>query len=320
MVIIIYNIMNKNSIIWVAGHKGLVGSAIVRKLKNLGYTNIITVDHTKLDLIDYKSVNEFFRINNPEYVFLAAAKVGGIKANSEYKADFIYDNIMIQSNVIKCSQLYNVKKLLFLGSSCIYPKLSQQPIKEEYLLSGYLEDSNDAYAIAKISGIKMCQSFNKQYGTNFVSVMPCNIYGINDNYHPDNSHVFPAIIRKLHEAKVNNISEINLWGNGSPYREFLFSDDLADGCHFIMVNDTPDLINIGSGTDQSIKELSFLMRDIIYPSCEIVFDGNENINGTPKKLLDVSLINSLGWKSKTTLMDGITISYKNFLEKYESIN
>ena len=312
--------MNKNSIIWVAGHKGLVGSAIVRKLQNLGYTNIITVDHTKLDLIDYKSVNEFFRINNPEYVFLAAAKVGGIKANSEYKADFIYDNIMIQSNVIKCSQLYNVKKLLFLGSSCIYPKLSQQPIKEEYLLSGYLEDSNDAYAIAKISGIKMCQSFNKQYGTNFVSVMPCNIYGINDNYHPDNSHVFPAIIRKLHEAKVNNISEINLWGNGSPYREFLFSDDLADGCHFIMVNDTPDLINIGSGTDQSIKELSFLMRDIIYPSCEIVFDGNENINGTPKKLLDVSLINSLGWKSKTTLMDGITISYKNFLEKYESIN
>lgn len=307
--------MNKNSKIFVAGHKGLVGSAIVRKLNELGYTNIITKSRSEVDLLDYNNVEFFFDKYQPEYVFLAAAKVGGIKANSTYKADFIWENIMIQSNVIKCSHKYGVKKMLFLGSSCIYPKMSQQPIKEEYLLSGFLEESNDAYAIAKIAGIKMCQSFNQQYGTNFISVMPCNMYGINDNYHPENSHVFPAMIRKLHEAKISGSNRINLWGDGSPYREFLYSDDLADACHFLMTNDSPDLINIGSGKDQSIKDLACLMRDIIYPNCQIVFDGNQGINGTPKKLLDVSLINSLGWYSKTSLEEGIKLSYQDFLNK-----
>jgi len=307
--------VNKNSKIFVAGHKGLVGSAIVRKLNELGYTNIITKSRSEVDLLDYNNVEFFFDKYQPEYVFLAAAKVGGIKANSTYKADFIWENIMIQSNVIKCSHKYGVKKMLFLGSSCIYPKMSQQPIKEEYLLSGFLEESNDAYAIAKIAGIKMCQSFNQQYGTNFISVMPCNMYGINDNYHPENSHVFPAMIRKLHEAKISGSNRINLWGDGSPYREFLYSDDLADACHFLMTNDSPDLINIGSGKDQSIKDLACLMRDIIYPNCQIVFDGNQGINGTPKKLLDVSLINSLGWYSKTSLEEGIKLSYQDFLNK-----
>ena len=307
--------MNKNSKIFVAGHKGLVGSAIVRKLNELGYTNIITKSRSEVDLLDYNNVEFFFDKYQPEYVFLAAAKVGGIKANSTYKADFIWENIMIQSNVIKCSHKYGVKKMLFLGSSCIYPKMSQQPIKEEYLLSGFLEESNDAYAIAKISGIKMCQSFNQQYGTNFISAMPCNMYGINDNYHPENSHVFPAMIRKLHEAKISGSNRINLWGDGSPYREFLYSDDLADACHFLMTNDSPDLINIGSGKDQSIKDLACLMRDTIYPNCQIVFDSNQGINGTPKKLLDVSLINSLGWYSKTSLEEGIKLSYQDFLNK-----
>ena len=309
--------MNKNSKIFVAGHKGLVGSAIVRKLNELGYTNIITKSRSEVDLLDYNNVEFFFDKYQPEYVFLAAAKVGGIKANSTYKADFIWENITIQSNVIKCSHKYGVKKMLFLGSSCIYPKMSQQPIKEEYLLSGFLEESNDAYAIAKIAGIKMCQSFNQQYGTNFISVMPCNMYGINDNYHPENSHVFPAMIKKLHDAKINGTHRINLWGDGSPYREFLYSDDLADACHFLMTNDSPDLINIGSGKDQSIKDLACLMRDIIYPNCQIVFDGNQGINGTPKKLLDVSLINSLGWYSKTSLEEGIKLSYQDFINKHD---
>jgi GDP-L-fucose synthase len=309
--------MTKDSKIFVAGHKGLVGSAIVRKLNELGYTNIITKSRSEVDLLDYNNVEFFFDKYQPEYVFLAAAKVGGIKANSTYKADFIWENIMIQSNVIKCSHKYGVKKMLFLGSSCIYPKMSQQPIKEEYLLSGFLEESNDAYAIAKIAGIKMCQSFNQQYGTNFISTMPCNMYGINDNYHPENSHVFPAMIRKLHDAKINGTHRINLWGDGSPYREFLYSDDLADACHFLMTNDSPDLINIGSGKDQSIKDLACLMRDIIYPNCQIVFDGNHGINGTPKKLLDVSLINSLGWYSKTSLEEGIKLSYQDFLNKHD---
>jgi GDP-L-fucose synthase len=309
--------VNKDSRIFVAGHKGLVGSAIVRKLNDLGYTNIITKNRSEVDLLDYNNVEFFFERYQPEYVFLAAAKVGGIKANSQYKADFIWENITIQSNVIKLSHKYNVKKMIFLGSSCIYPKMTQQPIKEEYLLSGYLEETNDAYAIAKIVGIKMCQSFNQQYGTNFISAMPCNMYGINDNYHPENSHVFPAMIRKLHEAKINGSHRINLWGDGSPYREFLFSDDLAEACHYLMVNDSPDLVNIGSGKDQSIKDLAYLMRDIIYPNCQIVFDGNQGINGTHKKLLDVSLINSLGWFSKTSLEEGIKLSYQDFLNKHD---
>jgi GDP-L-fucose synthase len=312
--------MEKLSKIFVAGHKGLVGSAIVRKLRELGYQNIITAGRDEVDLINYNQVHSFFDRVRPHYVFLAAAKVGGIKANSNYKADFIWENIMIQSNVIKLSHQFGVKKLLFLGSSCIYPKMSPQPIKEEYLLSGYLEESNDAYAIAKIAGIKMCQSFNSQYGTQFISVMPCNMYGINDNYHPENSHVFPAIIKKLHDAKVSGIGKINLWGDGTPYREFLFSDDLADACHFIMTNEVPDLINIGSGKDQTIGELAEIMRDIIYPECQIEFNGNVAINGTPKKLLDVSLINSLGWSAKTSLEDGIRSSYEDYLKRYEGNN
>ena len=286
----------------------------------MGYKNVIVADRNEVDLLKFDQVDKFFKINRPEYVFLAAAKVGGIKANNDYKADFIYENITIQSNVIKSAHVYGVKKLLFLGSSCIYPKLSPQPIREEYLLSGYLESTNDAYAIAKIAGIKMCQGFNQQYGMNFISVMPCNVYGINDNYHPQNSHVFPAIIKKLHNAKVNGTLRINLWGDGSPYREFIFSDDLADACHFLMINDSPDLINVGSGSDQTIKELACLMRDIIHPNCQIIFDGNHDINGTPKKLLDVNLINSLGWVNKTSLVDGIKLAYKDFLNRYESVN
>lgn len=308
--------MNKDSKIWVAGHKGLVGSAIVRKLEGLGYTNIIKVDRKDVNLLDQSQVDNFFNSERPEYVFLAAAKVGGIKSNSLYKADFIYENMMIQSNVIYCSHKYGVKKLLFLGSSCIYPKMCSQPIKEEYLLGGYLESSNDAYAIAKISGIKMCQSFNTQYGDKFISVMPCNMYGINDTYHLENSHVFPALIRKFHESRVNGTHMVHLWGDGTPFREFLFSDDLADACHFIMVNDIKeDLINIGSGQDITIKDLAVMMRDIINPGCKIIFNGNVDINGTPRKLLDVSKLNSLGWKSKTSLEDGIRISYNDFLSK-----
>lgn len=308
--------MDINSKIFIAGGSGMVGSAIIRKLKSLGYLNLISPRSSELNLLNQSDVNNFFSENLPEYVFLAAAKVGGIKANNLYKADFIYDNIMIQSNVIKHSHIYNVKKLIFLGSSCIYPKMSDQPIKEEYLLSGYLEPTNDAYAIAKISGIKMCQSFNQQYGSNFVSLMPCNIYGINDNYHPDNSHVFASIIRKLHEAKVSGAGKIILWGDGSPQREFLNSDDLADACYFSMVNNVPDIINIGSGIDFSIRVLSEYMRDIIHPHCEIVFNGDIDINGTPKKLLDVSLIKSLGWEHTTDIKDGIRISYSDFLKKF----
>jgi GDP-L-fucose synthase len=308
--------MEKDSRIFVGGHKGMVGSAIVRKLKSLGYTNIMTVDKKQVDLVHQHSVNQFFNLERPEYVFLAAAKVGGIKANSDYKADFIYENIMIQSNVIHACFQNDVKKLIFLGSSCIYPKYSEQPIKEEYLLSGHLEESNDAYAIAKITGIKMCQSFNKQYGTDFISVMPCNLYGVGDNYHPEKSHVFPAIIRKLHEAKIKGEKEILLWGDGSPLREFLCSDDVADACVYLMNSKTKyDMINVGSGSDLSIKDLAEKMRDIIYSECRIVFNGEVSINGTPKKLMDSSKINELGWFPTISLEEGIKLSYSDFLSK-----
>lgn len=307
--------MNKNSIIWVAGHRGLVGSAIVRKLTELGYNNVITTTRQEVDLLNYNQVIDFFDRKRPEFVFLAAAKVGGIKANSEFGADFIYENTVIQTNVIKSCHLYGVKKMIFLGSSCIYPKFCEQPIKEEYLLSGYLESTNEAYAIAKISGIKMCQSFNSQYNTNFVSVMPCNIYGPGDNYDSNNSHVFPAIIKKLHDSKISGSNKIELWGDGQPYREFLFSEDLADACHFLMINDCPDLINVGTGQDHTIKDIAYLIKSIIYPECEIVFNGNKSINGTPKKLLDVSLINSMGWTSQTSLVEGIIATYKDYISR-----
>jgi len=308
--------MEKDSRIFVAGHNGMVGSAIVRKLKSLGYTNIITADRNRVNLINQFHVQSFFADEQPEYVFMAAAKVGGIKANSDYKADFIYENIMIQTNIIKESHDFNVKKLIFLGSSCIYPKFAQQPIKEEYLLSGHLEESNDAYAIAKITGIKMCQSFNKQYGTDFISVMPCNLYGIGDNYHPEKSHVFPAIIKKLHEAKIKSEKEILLWGDGSPLREFLCSDDVADACVYLMNSKTKyDMINVGSGSDLSIKDLAEKMRDIIYPECQIIFNKEVSINGTPKKLMDTSKVNELGWFPTISLEEGIKLSYSDFLSK-----
>jgi GDP-L-fucose synthase len=308
--------MDKMAKIWVAGHRGMVGSAIVRQLESNGYHNIIKRTHSQLDLTDQDSVRYFMELERPDYVFLCAARVGGIKANREYKADFIWENLMIQSNIIKYSHQYGINKLLFLGSSCIYPKFAPQPLKEEYLLSGYLEETNDAYAIAKIAGIKMCQSFNSQYGTNFISVMPSNLYGIGDNYHPEKSHVFPAFIRKFHEAKISGLESIEIWGDGSPLREFLFADDLAEACLFLMNNDFEgDLFNIGYGSDLTILELAQLIGSIIYPECTIKIRGNVDMNGTPKKLLDVSKINSLGWSARTSLEEGIKIAYKDFISK-----
>ncbi len=308
--------MEKNSKIFVAGHRGMVGSAVVRKLLADGYTNIITRSRLELDLTSQKEVEDFFEEVQPEYVFMCAAKVGGIKANNNFKADFIWDNIMIQSNIIKNSHKYGVTKMIFLGSSCIYPKISAQPIKEEQLLSGYLEETNDAYAIAKISGIKMCQSFNQQYGTDFVSVMPCNLYGIGDNYHPENSHVFPAIIKKLHDAKVRGDKTIMLWGDGTPKREFLCSDDLADALVFLMNNTTKyDLINVGSGVDLSIYDLARLIKGVVYPDCEVLFNGEISINGTMRKVMDVSKINDMGWTRKIRLDQGVRLAYKDFLSR-----
>jgi GDP-L-fucose synthase len=306
--------MELNSKIYVAGHNGLVGSAIVRKLKELGYTNIITKTSKKLDLRSQFGVNDLFYYNKPEYVFLAAAKVGGIKSNSLYKGDFIYDNLMIQTNIISAAKANNVKKLLFLGSSCIYPKMCPQPIKEEYLLSGYLEESNDAYAIAKIAGIKMCQAFNQQYNTNFISVMPTNLYGIGDNYHSENSHVIPGLIRRFHDAKASNQKDVICWGDGTPMREFLFSDDLADACIWLMKNySDSEIINIGTGKDMTVKELTEIIKRIVYPEANIVFNNDVKLNGTPRKVLDTTKINTLGWYPKVSFEEGIRIAYEDFL-------
>jgi GDP-L-fucose synthase len=305
--------MKKDSKIYVAGHKGMVGSAIMRKLEELDYNNVITLSKSELDLTNAESVYRFFRDEEPEYVFLAAAKVGGILANNDFKADFIYDNLMIQSNIIKNSQKFGVKKLLFLGSSCIYPKMSPQPIKEEYLLTGTLEPTNDAYAIAKIAGIKMCQSFNQQYGTNFISVMPTNLFGPGDNYDLQTSHVLPALIRKFHEAKVNGKSEVIIWGSGKPMREFLYVDDLSEACIYLMLNhDGSEIVNIGTGEDISIQDLSYLIKEIIDFPGEIVYDSSKP-DGTLRKLLDVSKLHSLGWKHKTSLVDGIKKTYNDFI-------
>ena len=306
--------MNLESKIYVAGHRGMVGSAIVRKLTELGYTNIITIAKIKCNLIDQSEVDNFFDKQRPEYVFLAAAKVGGIKANNEMKGDFIYENLMIQSNIIKSSKDYNVKKLIFLGSSCIYPKMSPQPIKEEYLLTGLLEPTNDAYAIAKIAGIKMCQSFNQQYGTNFISVMPTNLYGPNDNYDLNNSHVLPAMIRKFHEAKLEGKDEVEIWGTGTPKREFLYVDDLADACHHLMLNyNDSEIVNIGTGQDVTIAELAVGIKNIIGFEGKIYFNP-EMPDGTPRKLLDVSKLKGLGWEYKTSLKDGIEKTYKDYVK------
>jgi len=306
--------MELNDRIFVAGHRGMVGSAIVRKLKELGYTKIITKSRKELDLINQFQVNHFFHFERPEYVFLAAAKVGGIKANDDFRADFIYENIMIQSNIIKASHDNGVKKLLFLGSTCIYPKMSPQPIKEEYLLTGLLEPTNDAYAIAKISGIKMCQSFNKQYGTNYISVMPTNLYGPNDNYDLNNSHVLPAMIRKFHEAKLEGKDEVEIWGTGTPKREFLYVDDLADACHHLMLNyNDSEIVNIGTGEDVTIAELAVGIKNIVGFEGDIYFN-TKMPDGTPRKLSDVSRLKEIGWTYKTSLKDGIQKTYTDYVK------
>jgi GDP-L-fucose synthase len=306
--------MDKHSKIFVAGHNGMVGSAIVRKLKELGYTNIVTKSRKEIDLTNQFQVDHFFHFERPEYVFLAAAKVGGIKANNDNKGDFIYQNLMIQTNVIKACYDTGVKKLLFLGSSCIYPKMSPQPIKEEYLLTGQLETTNDAYSIAKISGIKMCQSFNQQFNTNYISAMPTNLYGFGDNYDLQNSHVIPALIRKFHEAKISNKDSVEIWGTGTPMREFLYVDDLADACVFLMNNyNDSEIVNIGTGTDITIKDLAHVVKDVIGFTGDIYFNP-ENPDGTPRKLLDVSKLESLGWTYKTSLRDGLEKTYADYVK------
>lgn len=297
-----------------AGHRGLVGSAIVRKLREKGYQNLVYRTRKELDLRDKNQVDEFFEREQPDYVFLAAAKVGGIVANNEYPADFIRDNLMIQTNVIDAAYRNGVKKLLFLGSTCIYPKFAPQPLKEEYLLTGELEPTNEPYAIAKIAGIKMCQSYNRQYGTKYISVMPTNLYGPNDNFDLHTSHVLPALIRKFHEAKENNAPYVEVWGTGTPRREFLYSDDLADACIFLMKNyEGNEIINIGVGKDISIKELAEKIKNVVGYQGEIKFDTSKP-DGTPRKLVDVSRINALGWKASISLDEGLQKVYQWFLE------
>ncbi len=305
--------MNTNSKIYIAGHRGMVGSAIKRSLEANGYKNLVCYTSAELDLRDTKAVANFFDKEQPEYVFLAAAKVGGIIANQTYRAQFLYENLQIQNHVIHNSYLHGVKKLMFFGSSCIYPKLAPQPLKEEYLLTGLLEPTNEPYAIAKIAGIKMCEAYRSQYGCNFISVMPTNLYGLNDNYDPVNSHVLPALIRKFHEAKLAKAKEVIIWGSGTPKREFLFADDLADAALKLMQDyNDPQFVNIGTGQDLSIKNLAELIKTIIGFEGELRFDISKP-DGTPRKLMDVSLLQSLGWTYKTELEDGIRIAYQDFL-------
>ena len=309
--------MNKNSKIYVAGHRGLVGSAIVRNLEGKGFNNIICRTHKELDLTNQNEVRRFFEEERPEYVFLAAAKVGGIHANNTYPADFIYENLMIQNNVIKAAHDFEVKKLLFLGSTCIYPKMAPQPIKEDYLLTGSLEETNEAYAVAKIAGLEMCKFFKRQYGDNFISCMPTNLYGPNDNFDLKNSHVLPALIRKFHEAKVNNSKVVEVWGTGKPLREFLYVDDMADACVFLMENyDGEQHVNIGTGVEVSIRELAETVKEVVGFEGEVVFN-TDMPDGTPRKLTTVDKLNGLGWKHKVDLNNGITMAYEWFLENYK---
>ncbi len=304
--------MDKAAKIYVAGHEGLVGSALVRRLVEDGYNNLLFKPFSELDLRRQVDVEEFFSENRPEYVLLAAARVGGINANNSYPADFIRDNILIQTNVIEAAYRFGVKKFLFLGSSCIYPKFAPQPIKEEYLLTGELEPTNDAYAIAKIAGIKMCQAYNKQYGCNYISVMPTNLYGPGDNFDLETSHVLPALIRKFHEARINNKEKVVIWGTGTPLREFLYVDDLADACIFLINEyDGSDIVNIGAGKDLTISELAELVKRVTGFNGEIVYDSSKP-DGTPRKLLDVSRLNSMGWEAKTSLEEGIRHTYQWF--------
>jgi len=308
--------MQRESRIYVAGHRGLVGSAIVRRLMAGGYSNLITRTHAELDLTDQAAVEKFFRAEMPEYVFLAAAKVGGIHANNTYPAEFIYTNLAIETNIIHSAYLTAVRKLLFLGSSCIYPKHAPQPMNEEYLLTGPLEPTNEPYALAKIAGIKMCAAYNRQYGTDYLSVMPTNLYGLGDNYDLQNSHVLPALIRKMHEAKLRGDQEVTVWGTGTPRREFLYCDDLADACVFLMENhaaaDVGEFINIGVGTDLTIHELARLVAQVVGFHGQVVFDTSKP-DGTPQKLLDVSRITRLGWRAKTALKDGIALTFRDYL-------
>ncbi len=313
--------MEKDAKVYVAGHRGLVGSAIVRTLKNKGYNNLILKTHNELDLVNSIAVDTFFETERPEYVFLAAAKVGGIHANSIYPAEFFYINSAIQNNVIHAAYKNNVNKLLFLGSSCIYPKMCPQPMKEDYLLSDYLEPTNEAYALAKIAGLKMCEYYNFQYNTNFISCMPTNLYGINDNFDLESSHVLPALIRKFHEAKLSNASTVEIWGTGSPKREFLHVDDMAEACVFLMQSyegknlngENQGHVNIGTGEEVSIKELALVIKEVVGFEGELVFNADKP-DGTPRKLLDASKLHSLGWKHKTSLKDGIKSTYEWYCE------
>jgi len=307
--------MQTGSKIYVAGHRGMVGSAVTRALQKAGFTNIITRTSSELDLRNQQAVADFFAEEKPEYVFMAAARVGGIVANNTYRAEFIHDNLCIQNNIIHQSYVQGVKKMMFFGSSCIYPKMAPQPMKESYLLTGLLEHTNEPYAIAKIAGIKMVGAYRDQYACNFISVMPTNLYGINDNYHPQNSHVLPALIRKFHEAKVAGASHVEIWGTGSPMREFLFADDLADAALYLMQNyDGEQFVNIGCNSDLSIKDLALMIKDIIGFEGELTFDTSKP-DGTPKKLMDSSFLHSLGWQHSTTLEAGIRLAYQDFLSR-----
>lgn len=320
LMITMSNVLNKKSKIYIAGHRGMVGSAIVRKLKALGYCNLVMKTHEELDLTSQSDVEEFMAYEKPDYVFLAAAKVGGIHANNTYRAEFLYKNLMIQSNVIHSAWKAGTDRLLFLGSSCIYPRDCKQPIVEDSLLTGPLEQTNEPYAIAKIAGIKLCESYNSQYGTSYVSVMPTNLYGPNDNYDLHNSHVLPALIRKAHEAKENGHRTLDVWGSGKPMREFLYVDDMADACVFLMEHSeiVGGIFNIGTGEDITIKELTETIMQVLGFNGEIKFDSSMP-DGTPRKLLNVSRMKSLGWRAQTKLKDGITKSYQDFLQKHQTV-
>lgn len=311
--------MNKTDKIYIAGHRGMVGSAILRKLQQEGFSNFVLRTSKELDLRNQQEVTDFFEAEKPDYVVLAAAKVGGIVSNSTYKADFLYENLMIQNNVIHTSYLQGVKKLLFLGSSCIYPKLAPQPLKEEYLLTGLLEPTNEPYAIAKIAGIKMCDAYREQYGCNFISVMPTNLYGPNDNYDLKNSHVLPAMIRKFHEAKINNHPAVTIWGTGTPRREFLHADDLAEACYFLMQRfNEPGFVNIGVGDDIPIKDLALLVKEVVGYEGDIEQDLSKP-DGTPRKLMDVEKLTNLGWKASTRLEEGVAKVYREFVSSLEYV-
>jgi GDP-L-fucose synthase len=311
--------MNKTDKIFIAGHKGMVGSAIHRKLLSEGCTNILVRDFRELDLMDQHAVSGFFSDEKPDYVFLAAARVGGIYANSKQPAQFIYENMMIQNNVIHHAYLHGVKKLLFLGSSCIYPRMAPQPIREEHLLTGPLEETNKAYALAKISGIIMCQSYRKQYGCNFIAAMPTNLYGYGDNYDPDHSHVIPGLIRRIHFAKTNGDASVEIWGTGEPLREFLFVDDLADACYFLMQHyNEAEIINVGSGEEVTIKDLAMMICKIVGYGGKLIFDPGKP-DGTPRKLLDLLAIHKLGWSHSTSIEDGLSLTYADFLKKHNHV-